>query len=88
MGVLKTKKVNTRKTHDCHGCGHSYPAKTKMRYVVSQDGGDIYSSYYCKTCDEVLDKIYDYVDLDNGIIFGSVKDWDMSLWEDIHLKYK
>jgi hypothetical protein len=88
MDILKDKKVKTRKSHVCHGCGHSYPAKTEMRYVTSKDGGVINSAYWCKTCNEVIEKIYDYVDLENGIGFGEIKDWDIPYWESVNLKYR
>ncbi len=88
MDVLTDKKVVTRKSHQCHGCGHSYPAKSEMRYTTSVDGGDMSSAYWCKTCDEVINKNYDYVDLQNGIGFGEVKDWDIPFWESVNLKYQ
>lgn len=88
MDVLTDKNVVTRKSHQCHGCGHSYPAKTEMLYTTTVDGGDIASAYWCKTCDEVIAKTYDYHDLQDGISFGEVKDWDIPFWQDVHLKYQ
>lgn len=88
MDILTDKKVKTRKAHVCHGCAKSYPPKTEMRYVTSKDGGNIDSAYWCKTCDEVIDKTMDYVDLENGIGFGDIRDWDIPFWESVHLKYQ
>jgi len=88
MEILTNKKVNTRKQHVCHGCATLYPPKTEMRYVTSKDGGEISSDYWCKTCDEVIVKTYDYVDLENGIGFGEVKYFDIPFWEMVNLKYQ
>jgi hypothetical protein len=88
LDILTDKKVKTRKAHVCHGCAHSYPPKTEMRYVTSVDGGDISSAYWCKSCEEVIDKTYDYHDLQNGIGFGEVKDFDIPFWQSVHLKYE
>lgn len=88
MDILTDKKVKTRKSHVCHGCATSYPPQTEMRYVTSKDGGDIVSAYWCKTCDEVIEKTYDYIDLENGIGFGEVKDFDIPFWKGVYLKYQ
>ncbi|ASV67591.1 hypothetical protein [Cytobacillus kochii] len=88
MDILTDKKVKTRKTHVCHGCVTSYPPKTEMRYVTSIDGGEFQSAYCCQTCDEVIEKTYDYIDLQNGIGFGDVKDFDIPFWQGVHLKYQ
>lgn len=87
MYVLTDKNVRTRKSHQCFGCGHVYEAKTEMRYTTSVDGGDISSAYWCKTCDEVIKETYDYHDLQNGIGFGEVKEFDMPYWKNVNLKY-
>ena len=77
----------TRKSHQCHGCGHYYPAKTEMCYTTSVDGGGIGSYYCCKTCDEVIGETYDYFDLQNGIGFGEVRDFDIPYWESVNLEH-
>jgi hypothetical protein len=87
MNVLKSKIVITRKGHTCHGCLEKYPAKSKMRYVTSVDGGDISSVYYCETCEEVIDKTYDDDDLDLGIDEGEVKERDVDYWQEVRSKY-
>lgn len=88
MEFLTDKKVKTRKSHVCHGCASSYPAKTEMRYVTSKDGGEISSAYWCKTCEEIMDKTWDYTDREDGVEFGMVRDGDIPFWESIHLKYQ
>lgn len=87
MHILTDKKVTTRKPHVCHGCIELYPPKTKMRYTTSVDGGIVVSAYWCQTCDEVIEKTYDYFDLQDGIGLGEVKDNDFSYWESVHAKY-
>jgi hypothetical protein len=88
MDVLTDKKVVTRKGQQCHGCMRSYPPKTEMRYTTSVDGGDISSAYWCKTCDEVIAETYDYHDLQDGIMFGDVRAFDLPFWESVHSKYQ
>jgi len=87
MNVLKTKIVATRKEHTCHGCLEKYPAKSKMRYVTSVDGGDISSVHYCETCEEVIDRTYSDDDLDLGIGEGEVKERDVDFWVEVNSKY-
>lgn len=87
MDILTDKKVTTRKPHVCHGCAHSYPSKTEMRYTTSVDGGEIGCAYWCKTCDEVIAKTYDHFDLQEGIEFGEIKDNDIAYWESVNLSY-
>lgn len=88
MDILTDRNVITRKSHICHGCGTSYPSKTKMRYTTSADGGCISSEYWCETCDEVINKTYDYFDLQDGIGFGEVKDNDIAYWKSVNLEYQ
>lgn len=88
MDVLTDKQVTTRKAHVCHGCCTSYPAKTEMRYTTSVDEGEIASAYWCKTCDAVISKTYDYFDLQDGLRLGEVKDNDMAYWESVNLDYQ
>ncbi|PAE27898.1 hypothetical protein CHI07_17030 [Paenibacillus sp. 7884-2] len=59
-----------------------------MRYTTTVDGGDIASAYWCKTCDEIIDKTYDYHDLQDGIQFGEVKERDVPFWESVNLKHQ
>ncbi|WP_342532663.1 hypothetical protein MHB40_14515 [Lysinibacillus sp. FSL K6-0057] len=84
MDILTDKTVNTRKPHLCHGCAKSYGSGTKMRYTTSVDEGEITSAYWCKTCEVLIDKTYDYFDLQDGIEFGSVRDGDVQAWESIN----
>jgi len=87
MDVLTDKTVITRKSHQCFGCGHVYKAKTKMRYTTSVDVGTINSAYWCQTCLEVIEKTYDYHDMQDGIGFGEVKEFDLPYWESVKLKF-
>lgn len=84
MDILTNKVVKTRKCHLCHGCGKSYDKGTKMRYTTSVDAGDISSAYWCKTCDIVIDTVYDYFDLQDGIGFCEVRDENIVYWETVN----
>lgn len=88
MDFLEDKWVKTRKKHTCHGCAKLYESGTKMRYLTAVDQGDFSSWYTCQTCEDVLTISWDHIDLENGILFGEVKENDTSLWEKINVKYQ
>lgn len=88
MVFLEDKWVKTRKKHTCHGCAKSYECGTKMRYMTAVNQGDFNSWYTCQTCEEVLSVGWDYIDLENGILFGEVRESDESIWEKINMKYQ
>jgi hypothetical protein len=58
MGTfLSEKKVVTRKSRICHGCGRGYPAKTEMIYNAGIFEGEFSAVYFCKTCDEFMETL-------------------------------
>lgn len=54
MHLLKDKIVKTRVTHRCHGCMRKFQPGSIMNYWTCIDGSDIYSSYTCQTCKEIM----------------------------------
>lgn len=81
MDVLTSKWVKTRKSHLCQGCANMYEAGTKMLYTTSVDSGEFSTAYWCATCDCIIDKHYDYFDLQDGISFGEIRENDIGFWE-------
>ena len=85
MDILTDKIVQTRKSHQCWGCGHVYEKGSTMMYNTYADEGTINSSYWCETCDHIMNNHYDYWDLQDGIEFGSIKEGDLELWENTRI---
>lgn len=56
MDILRWEERRTRKPHRCFGCRKAYPAGTKMISAAYADGGVAWSSYWCDTCIEVIDR--------------------------------
>lgn len=88
MDVLKEKVVVTRKAHVCSGCAETYAKGTTMACTVGADSGDIYSAYWCETCDYIIRTTYDVYDQANGILHGEVKEADEEFWEETRKKLK
>jgi hypothetical protein len=57
---LREKIIITRKAHRCHGCTHTYPAKSKMTQSVNVSDGEIYTLYFCENCIEYIKDHPDY----------------------------
>ena len=53
MNTIRNGIVVTRKAHRCWGCAGRFPAKSRMRSVSNVDGGSVFTSYWCKPCDDV-----------------------------------
>ena len=82
METLKCKIVKTRSPHHCHGCGRSFPPKSRLRYTVQVDGGEIVCSYWCEVCDEVMSAY----EIDDGVAYGELRSADVDYWEEIKKK--
>lgn len=80
MGIVSDKIVKTRKEHQCSGCARILPKQTKMQVVNHSDGGKLSTSYWCKTCQSYWDK---YMDGDDEISIGDLKNEDSEGWEEI-----
>ena len=76
MNVIAETKVKIRKPRHCWGCKTEYPQGTLMNRVVSVDGGNIQSAYWCKTCDDYLAKHRHDIDFDNGFDYGDLLNFD------------
>jgi len=74
MQNLKTKQVKIRKPHKCWGCMQLFPIGTEMEYNASTDGGEICSSYWCESCQKLLNEV-DWTDFEDGIGFGELKEY-------------
>jgi len=76
MDVIAETKVKIRKPRHCWGCEVEYLAGTLMNRVVSVDGGNIQSAYWCKTCDDYLTEHRHDIDFDNGFDYGDLLNFD------------
>lgn len=54
--VRNSRILKARKAHRCHGCELVIVKGSPCRVSVNVDGGSMYSIYYCKECQEWLDK--------------------------------
>ncbi len=75
------KDVITRKPHVCCGCGRTLPTKTAMSVVVTEDCGEIESSYWCKVCERFSAQV-DMSD-DDTITLGEFRHNEPDVWETI-----
>lgn len=66
--AINVKEVKIRKPHKCWGCGRLFPTGTLMESNVSTDEGKIFTTYFCETCQNVVDKAADWYE-DEGIGF-------------------
>ena len=84
MDILKDKIVTIRKPHMCFGCGNVNEPKTKMRFTVSVDAGNLSSAYWCITCDKIIQKYYDDQDLQDGLQFKEVIERFPEAWKEFN----
>ena len=54
MELVREKRLITKKSHKCFGCGREFPKGTDMKYEVWADDGSAYNSYLCETCCELV----------------------------------
>jgi hypothetical protein len=63
MSVISSKRVRTRKPHQCWACGDTFESGVDMMRVTEVEHSEgIWSTYYCLCCDEYLDKVVYYED--------------------------
>lgn len=74
MTQLTLKTVKTRKSHKCWGCVKEYPSGTEMTYSVAVDQGYFSTAYWCKECEEILDKL-EHWETEEGFAFGELKEY-------------
>ena len=70
MKVISQKIVKTHKPHHCWGCTKLLPTGSEVQAIVSVDGDQIGTSYWCDVCAEVAQ---DYDD-GNGFYYGEMRD--------------
>ena len=78
MSFVATKDVIIRKEQKCFGCDRLFPKGTKLQRITQTDAGEIYSLYFCKTCQTYWDR---YMDSDSQINNGELCTDDKELWE-------
>ena len=47
---IKSKMVNVRKEHFCHGCGETIKKGMLAEVTTNRYGGEIYDLYTCENC--------------------------------------
>ena len=73
MDVLEQKQVTTRKVHRCWGCCVEFPAKTRLWFTKTVDGGSIARAYWCNRCWEHFMEHHDDIDpYNDGISQGDI----------------
>lgn len=57
MDVMNSNMVITRIPHKCWGCTRIIPKKSIMRVITTKDSGEFSRAYWCKECQDALDKL-------------------------------
>jgi rubredoxin len=81
MRIIESKKVRTRKVHECVGCLRKLSAGTEMNIVTSVDLGEINHSYWCPVCQYIYDETI--FGEDNIIFPGVMRADNPEYWEEI-----
>lgn len=76
--ILHWEQRTTRKPHRCFGCGKVYPAGSKMIHAAYTDGGRADSCYWCETCNEYMNRFFEYGD---EVGPGEIYDNDPEGWD-------
>jgi len=71
--LIVSKKVITRKPHNCWGCRKEYPVGSKLERNVSIDGGEIMIAYFCDDCQDYINNM-DSLDAQDGFEYGQIAD--------------
>ena len=87
MDTLTDNMVTTRKAHRCWGCGRVFPSRSRMRVIVTADGGAIGRGYWCEVCAEVLRSLDPY-DLEEGFMLGEVKEEYPIEWAECYRRWE
>lgn len=80
MNILQDKIVNIRKKQKCFGCTREFLPPSKLQLLVYVDSGDFSRSYWCDVCRAYWTK---YMDSDDTINMGDLKQESPELWEPI-----
>lgn len=80
MAIISQKTVNTRKEHQCFGCGRKMDKGTKMEAITSTDGGSISTDYWCKVCQSYWET---HMSDGDEIGYGELRSEDREGWERI-----
>ncbi|MDO9527620.1 MAG: hypothetical protein Q7J27_00500 [Syntrophales bacterium] len=73
MDILQTKKIKTRKPHQCLTCLRKFEAGTEMITQTIVNNRKIYVIWYCETCDQLTAEFEDsFLDNDNLFQEGCV----------------
>ena len=82
--IMSSENVKIRKPHKCWGCGETYPVGTKMDRVISKDGGEFSTAYWCPICIDIINE-HDYND--DEFAFGEIKHEMREEWEDVRKQF-
>lgn len=72
MTIVAQKTVTARKPRKCWGCAREFPKGSKFSRITTADGGSIYATYWCETCNQWWAE-FGYGD-DEGVEFGALRD--------------
>ena len=75
MDVISSKKVKTRKDHNCWGCTRKFPAGTEMQATACVDEGTVTTAYWCKECEEFMDTL-PRDETEDGFRFGDLLNYE------------
>lgn len=67
--TIKKRAVKIRTPHVCFGCGREFSKGVEMEYSFQEDGGVVFSSYLCGTCQKVVESLasrYGYIEYGHG----------------------
>ena len=80
--VLRWQTVKNRKDHRCPLCGRIIPKGSQMTVAAWADGGTVYSSRFCGTCERYWREELNGEELSIGSDFPIYGD-DKDTWEKI-----
>lgn len=80
MGVINSKKVKTRKKHNCFGCAREFPKGSGLEATTHAEEESIETTYWCNVCLEYWRRHMKHGDM---IMFGELKSEDSEGWEQV-----
>ena len=80
--TISSKRVKTRKPHNCWGCTEMFTMGTYMERNTSVDGGQIGTCYFCDSCVAILNAL-PAEDWNDGWCYG-----DLSQYYNDYIKVK
>ncbi len=72
MSFYRTKKVKTRASHPCWGCGKIFAKGANLRRDTGAATDGIFSCYWCEVCGPFLDSLPDE-DTEDGLMFRELR---------------